>query len=283
MKQIHIARIRKPPKTRPINDAAIKAIMESFDSAGQISPIILKHDRIVFDRKEEGYLLIAGNHRLEAAKRLGWESIGAEVYDDGHNAVHLELIEVDENLCRAELTAAEKAAALKKRKILWESLKEQHPGGNLVSTRRPDGTFQKGDEKEKGFATSTAEVTGMSKQAINEYIRIADQLGDLLDDIQGTELDSKPKLQELVKLGQEARMAIIQDVMPKMAKDAMSAISQDDLQKTKESSKNGQNHKPATRDPEKMVERFVKQFHRLPPEHQLLVWESLKVMFEDDD
>ena len=29
------------------------------------------------------------------------------------------------HLCRAELTAAEKAAALKKRKPLWESLKVQ--------------------------------------------------------------------------------------------------------------------------------------------------------------
>ena len=99
----------------------------------------------------------------------------------------------------AAQSGMEKAAALKKRKILWESLREQQaPGGNLVPTRRnDDGTFQKGDEKEKGFAASTAEiksgnlvstltgrghtgfasstaaVTGMSKQAINEYVRIA--------------------------------------------------------------------------------------------------------------
>jgi len=71
----------------------------------------------------------------------------------------------------AELTAAEKAKALKKRQILWESLKEQEPSGNQVPTRNPDGTFEKGCEKEKGFAASTASVTGMSKRAINEYIR----------------------------------------------------------------------------------------------------------------
>lgn len=65
--------------------------------------------------------------------------------------------------------AAEKAAALKKRKILWESLREQTESGNLVSTLTGRG--------HTGFAASTAEVTGMSKQAINEYIRIADQLG----------------------------------------------------------------------------------------------------------
>lgn len=61
---------------------------------------------------------------------------------------------------------------MKKRKLLWASLKEQEPGGNGVSTRKTDGTFQKGDEKEKGFAASTAEATGMSKQAINQYVSI---------------------------------------------------------------------------------------------------------------
>ena len=52
----------------------------------------------------------------------------------------------------------EKAAALKKRKILWESLREQQvDSGNLVPTIRGPGMPQ-------GFAASTAEVTGMSKR-----------------------------------------------------------------------------------------------------------------------
>ena len=65
----------------------------------------------------------------------------------------------------AAQSGMEKAAALKKRKILWESLREQTESGNLVSTLTGRG--------HTGFASSTAAVTGMSKQAINEYIRIA--------------------------------------------------------------------------------------------------------------
>jgi hypothetical protein len=65
------------------------------------------------------------------------------------------------------LSAAEKAVALKKLKILWDSLREQQPSfGNLVPETNREG-------RPAGFAASTAEVTGMSKQAINEYIRIA--------------------------------------------------------------------------------------------------------------
>ena len=51
--------------------------------------------------------------------------------------------------------------------VLWESLKEQmKTGGNLISTSLPDGRVS-GPQHQPGFAASTAEVTGMSKQAIN--------------------------------------------------------------------------------------------------------------------
>ena len=65
------------------------------------------------------------------------------------------------HLCRAELTAAEKAAALKKRKLLWESLKVQEGSfGTLGSETKREG-------RPNGFAASTAEATGMSKRSIN--------------------------------------------------------------------------------------------------------------------
>ena len=58
--------------------------------------------------------------------------------------------------------AAEKAAALKKRKILWESLREQKESGGTLGSTRIIG-YKQPPESEKGFAASTAEVTGMSK------------------------------------------------------------------------------------------------------------------------
>ena len=269
MKQVPVALIRKPAKLRPLNEAVVKSLMESFKSAGQISPVVLKRDSIMRDRREDGFLLISGNHRLTAAINLGWETIGAEVYDQDHNAVHLELIEVDENLCRAELTAAEKAAALKKRKILWESLKEQKI---QVETKFPPDSvgYKKPPEQEKGFATSTAEVTGMSKQAINEYIRIADTLGDdALKNIQGSKLDSKPKLLELAKAPQEDREDMIETITQKQQQPDNLPINQ-----------------PRTalnQDPNKLMEKVIRLFNRLPYEHQLLVFDSFKTILADDD
>lgn len=264
MKQVPVALIRKPAKLRQLNEAVVKSLMESFKSAGQISPVVLKRDSIMRDRREDGFLLISGNHRLTAAINLGWETIGAEVYDQDHNAVHLELIEVDENLCRAELTAAEKAAAMKKRKILWESLREQQDSfGNQVSETKREG-------RPNGFASSTAEVTGMSKQAINEYIRIADTLGDdALNNIQGSELDSKPKLLELAKAPQEDREAMIETITQK--------------QQQPDNLPTNQPRTALNQDPNKLMEKVIRLFNRLPYEHQLLVLDSFKTILADDD
>jgi hypothetical protein len=46
--------------------------------------------------------LIAGLHRLEAAKKLGWRTIRS-VYTEDHSAGLLRLMEIDENLMRADL------------------------------------------------------------------------------------------------------------------------------------------------------------------------------------
>ena len=169
MIDIPIAHIRRQAKPRPLNQTAIRSIAESFQSTGQISPIVVKKDHPMIGVPEDRYMLISGNHRLSAAESLGWATIKASVVDKETHPIHLELIEVDENLCRAELTPAEKAMAVKKRKILWDSLREQQGNsGTQSSTIRGPGMPQ-------GFATSTAAAIGMSKQKVNDYLRIADQ------------------------------------------------------------------------------------------------------------
>ena len=190
--QIPLRDIRRGLKHRAINENTVAALMESLPAAGQISPIIVKEACIMRERLESGYRLIAGNHRLTAAERLGWDTIEADIWPADTHAVKLELIEVDENLCRAELTAAEKAKAIKLRKILWESLREhENSSGNQSSTRIVG--YKQPPEKEKGFAASTAAITGMSKQAINQYLKIAETLGDALETLQGTEADTRAK------------------------------------------------------------------------------------------
>lgn len=89
----------------------------------------------------------------------------------GDEVGHLEreLIEIDENLCRAELTPAQRAAAIKRRKQIWEAL---HPnnGTNCPEIR------DRGRPTE--FATETAAISGETKRDINRHLSRAEALGD---------------------------------------------------------------------------------------------------------
>ena len=260
MIDIPIAHIRRPVNPRPLNQTAIRSIAESFQSTGQISPIVVKKEHPMIGMPEDSYMLISGNHRLSAAESLGWAMIKASVVDKETHPIRLELIEVDENLCRAELTPAEKATAVKKRKILWDSLREQQENsGTESSTIRGPGMPQ-------GFATSTAAAIGMSKQKVNDYLRIADQLGELLDEIKGTEFDNKAKLLDLARLSHDARMAMLQTIGQK-------------ADRPEEKPK----RKPAPPDPDKVMEKVIRLFNSLPSDYQRVLFDNFVITVSEDE
>jgi len=89
-------RIRREP-------GDIESLAESFKCYGQISPIVISKKN----------LLIAGERRLEAAKRLGWRTINAIISERSSELERLEL-EVEENLQRRDFTPDEVAEATRK-------------------------------------------------------------------------------------------------------------------------------------------------------------------------
>lgn len=274
--QIKVCDIRRGLQHRAINEPTVLALMESFPVSGQISPIIVKEAGIMRERLESGYLLIAGNHRLTAAERLEWETIEADIWPADTNAVRLEMIEVDENLCRAELSTAEKAKALKKRKILWESLKAQEIGGNQVPTYRADGV-KAGPQHQQGFAASTAAVTGISKRAINQYLKIAETLGDALDDIQGTELDTKPQLLKLVNTAEEVRASMLEEAMK--TPEAQEAFEKSEPPPAKPLAKpKAGKDKDEDAKAKELANRIIREFNRLPEKYQQAIREAINAI-----
>ena len=91
-------------RLRAINEQTAVALAESMDRLGQLSPIS------VYRLDDETLRLVAGLHRLEAAKRLGWKEIEA-VFSTG-SEIERELQEIAENLHRSELTTLERAAQI---------------------------------------------------------------------------------------------------------------------------------------------------------------------------
>jgi ParB-like chromosome segregation protein Spo0J len=78
----------------------IKGLADSIDTIGLIHPIVVTPD----------YRLIAGQRRLLALNRLGWDSVPVNVIHTLNGAVDELLAERDENVCRKAMTVSEMAA-----------------------------------------------------------------------------------------------------------------------------------------------------------------------------
>jgi ParB family transcriptional regulator, chromosome partitioning protein len=120
--RVRIADIAIPEKSRSIRQDTVDALAASMKQIGLRTPISVRNSK-----KE--IQLVAGRHRLEAAKTLGWKRIDAIVMRDDrldrriwHNA---------ENLDRADLTALERAEAVTQRAkdVAKKAAQDAHPGG----------------------------------------------------------------------------------------------------------------------------------------------------------
>ena len=71
--------------------------------------------------------LIAGLHRLEAARILGWTEIECTVC--GLEGLQAELAEIDENVVRTALSTIEYGELLERRREIYESLYPETKAG----------------------------------------------------------------------------------------------------------------------------------------------------------
>lgn len=91
-----------PERFRELDEDFLVELIESFKINGQIQPIVL----------DSNHKLIAGRHRLEAAKRLEWSEIRFEYYDS-LDPLQQKIIEYEENDKRKQLSWQERARAIK--------------------------------------------------------------------------------------------------------------------------------------------------------------------------
>jgi ParB-like nuclease domain len=179
---------------RPEN---VDAIAESMKVQGQLQPIVVRPRS-----GGRGYWLIAGWHRLEAAKKLKWETIRCEIRE-GLDDDQAGLIEVDENLIRAELSPAEVAMHTVRRKELYEKVHPQAKHGGAPGKAG-------GGKKAKGanvasFVKDTAEKTGQSKRSIERNTTRGKNV-TVLSQILGTCLDTGEELDALAQLDEDAQL-----------------------------------------------------------------------------
>jgi ParB family chromosome partitioning protein len=99
-----------------IGDADLAELADSLREHGLVQPIVVR-------AKGDRYQLIAGQRRLAAAKRLGWEKVLVRVLDVEDR--QMSEIAIVENLQRRDLDALEKAASFKQYLATWNCTQEE--------------------------------------------------------------------------------------------------------------------------------------------------------------
>jgi ParB family chromosome partitioning protein len=191
-----------------VNDADLAELADSLREHGLVQPIVVR-------KRGDRYQLIAGQRRLAAARRLGWEKVPVRVLDVDDR--QMSEIAIVENLQRRDLDALEKAASFKQYLATWSCTQDElakrlsvdrSTVANLIRLLDlPDAVQQKlragaismgharallplGDEHEQVGLADRVAAEGLSVRAVEaevqEIIR-REEAGDLDDDLEGAE------------------------------------------------------------------------------------------------
>lgn len=185
--QIKIDDIVINNRKRKLNKDKVKELAKSMKLIGQLEPITITSDNI----------LLAGWHRVEAAKMLGWDTIKAELFNG--NELERELVEIDENLMRNDLTILEQGEHLARRQELvgWKNGMNQYSlGGDTMSP--PKSTSE------------IAQNIGLNERSAQRRMQAARNIiTEVKDAIRDTEIaNSTTQLLELARLSPEKQIEI---------------------------------------------------------------------------
>ena len=160
--KVKISNIKINPGRRDTQQRNVEELARSIAAVGLMNPITVTQDNT----------LIAGLHRLEAVKLLGWTEIECTISDaDGLQA---ELAEIDENFVRAGLSHRELGDLLLRRKELYEAIHPETRQGQR------NGQTAKNDKltvlAAKPFSEDTADKLGISKRTVERLVQTAANL-----------------------------------------------------------------------------------------------------------
>lgn len=172
--RIPISEIKVNPGRRNAAPADVRELADSIAEIGLLNPVTVSQSRT----------LIAGLHRLEAAKLLGWTEIECVV--SGLEGLRAELAEIDENFVRSDLTPLEFGELLLRRKEIYEALHPEsvqtNQGGPFRGNQHQE-VSDKMTQTTKSFAQDTAEKLGVGRRTVERQVQIAKNLTSETKDI----------------------------------------------------------------------------------------------------
>ena len=165
-----ISEIKVKEGRRATDEKKIKDLADSIKVLGLLNPITVNVDGT----------LIAGKHRLEACKLLGWQEIPTNQINI--NALLAELAEIDENLIRNELHWLDADKQLERRQAIYE---EMFPDTKREATLKQNLPKRQNVVTDmKTFTEDTAEKLGQSQRSVQRSVARSKKIAeDIIDDI----------------------------------------------------------------------------------------------------
>lgn len=205
MRLVSVSEIKIGNRLRPVDSDHVEIIAQSMRDCGKVlTPLTVREDK-----KSGEVHLVAGAHRLAAAKKAGFETVPCEIHKN-LSAAEARLMEIDENLCRHELNPLDRAAFLAERKAVYETLyPAAKPGGDRKSDAAKN---QKDIVSVWSFAKDAADRTGLDERTIRRAVRVHERLDpQARKKIIGTELArNQSELLALVRFEPDRQREIVE-------------------------------------------------------------------------
>ena len=223
MNMIPIENIVVGKRLRQIRQESVDSLAKSIEEIGLMNPIVVTP--ILDDEGQETgmFRLIAGNHRLEAYKQLGKTEIPATIGTGSD--VDQRLAEIDENLCRADLTHLERAEHLAERKSLYETKYPQTKQGTAGANKRWDAM----QTNQSSFASDTAKKIRKTERCVQEAVRrannISQEIRDSIRDVASI-ADNSLELDALASLEESEQKAAVRAVLDGKARSIRDVVRQ---------------------------------------------------------
>jgi len=153
---------------RKIVPKAVKDLKVSIETLGLQTPITVRPGT-----RSGSYVLVAGRHRLEVARRLGWAEIEANVLTDKLDA---DLWEIAENLHRADLTKMQRHLQIGRWVLLQARKIKRDQKAEVVHRGPPGSRIRGGRQPRDGGISAAARELGVPKATAMRAVAISRDL-----------------------------------------------------------------------------------------------------------
>lgn len=179
---------RMDPNYRTMKLAMAESLAQDIDMQGLTHPITVRVD----PDDAERYILVAGQHRLKAAKMLGWKKIPC-IIKEGIDEEQALMVSITENFLRGQLNSVQQGKSVKRYEAYFMK---------WMAENRPETSLR---ERKKEFRKRLINSTKKGEKTLERIKNIADSFSEEELEILDHLGLSQDQLLELTKLEESAR------------------------------------------------------------------------------